>query len=664
MTLNINPLKLPLSRNPEDRLGEIQLRLYQSQLRNCDHPRILLHAPTSSGKTLAYLIRAIETRDLKPRYETTIIVYPTNTLIWDQADALYKLISEKIGKKANLLVESEEIRWEVEEKGAEIDLFVLNGETLGALAEQRHTSEGRAIAEELRKNRERPRIILTNPEILYYMFLYRFARGEEIIKTLFQSGSRNLLIFDEFHLYYGYTLATMTYMLGYMKDLFDQIIFSSATPIDIKSIIHDEYQKIVATPSDVGDTVRHPISLDLCGIRGILGFEDIPMLKDLIGRYYNMCKDFGRAVKVLVILNSVTTCAKVVEELEKDYHGEITAIHGLVPQKSRPRKQSDFKSIVVGTSAVEVGVDFDVSSLIFEAHDSSTFIQRLGRGGRHGSCYSTAFIPELYLGSIRENIKNTMQMNALELNSIIAAAMPRLQSYENFPDSRHALPILFAILLNWVFERPAGGRRLNIGQAFKELERQLKDRSISLPREFEHFRQSLIDMCASKKDLSTVHLARKMSCRSSLDTIPAIFISGNSPQFERLSLHELSKLEFEIVKKEELQQKGVKIPWKMKLNDEFLQVSRLREKQEKVGIRIYNINDNSPYPLTRFSVDARDQNLANKVHEILRNQPAYPLFSRQDWRLAGLYDYSGRYVVVGGDAYLAWFLMENGINTA
>jgi len=39
--------------------------------------------------------------------------------------------------------------------------------------------------------------------------------------------------------------------------------------------------------------------------------------------------------------------------------------------------------MLVGTSTVDVGVDFEINFLIFESIDSGTFLQRLGRLGRH-----------------------------------------------------------------------------------------------------------------------------------------------------------------------------------------------------------------------------------------------------------------------------------------
>ena len=177
MSIHVEPLKLPISNDPEDRIGKIRLRLYQAQLRHCDHPRILLEAPTSSGKTLAYLIRAIESGGVKPRFGTTLIIYPTNALIWDQARSLSDLI-EKLGKKVNVTVESNtDLVWRKENQNADVSLYVLNGETLAALSQESKSSEGKSLVEQLRKDQAETRIILSNPEVLYYIFLYKFARN-------------------------------------------------------------------------------------------------------------------------------------------------------------------------------------------------------------------------------------------------------------------------------------------------------------------------------------------------------------------------------------------------------------------------------------------------------------------------------------------------------
>jgi CRISPR-associated helicase Cas3 len=662
MKIHVGPLKLPVSHEPEDVIGDIRLRLYQSQLRYCNHPRVLLDAPTSSGKTLAYLIRAIEARGIEPRFGTTIIIYPTNALTWDQASSLYKLITEKIGKKANLTLESDgDIRRQTEDPNADVDLYVLNGETLAALSQESKSSEGRAMIEQLRKNQAEARIILTNPEVLYYMFLYRFTKTEDLMDSVFQSRTPNLLVFDEFHLYHGYSLATITYMLAYMKEYFDQIIFSSATPIDIRSIIHGEYQQISAKPSAEGDTVRHPMDLDIQGTKGILDSGDISNINALVDQYYESSRDRAQTVKVLVILNSVMTCLRLQEVLEKAYPNEVVAIHGLVPPGSRPRDKSKFKSIVVGTSAIEVGVDFDASSLIIEAHDSSTFIQRLGRGARHGSCYASAFLPELYLPTLKESITEGARITPLELNSHVRQSLPDLPSYADFPSSNYAAPILLAVLMNWVIERPAGRGKPNDGEIVRQTTRQLEDGSFNIPIQLKPLEERLLHMCQESPGGDVLTMARKMSCRSSLDSIPAVFTSGGSPQFDQLSLHELPKLHFRLATRESLKERRIRIPWKMRRQQEFLEVFGIREKEAKVKIAVQATKfDEKPAPLAKFQLLTDDHDIEDKLALILKRQPAYLLLGKEDWRLPGLFASGGGYLVIGGDAYLAWFIRSKG----
>jgi CRISPR-associated endonuclease/helicase Cas3 len=66
----------------------------------------------------------------------------------------------------------------------------------------------------------------------------------------------------------------------------------------------------------------------------------------------------------------------------------IQEVSGRIDRKEREQNRqnlqnSDRPILVVGTSAVDVGVDFKIHLLIFEGSDSATVIQRLGRLGRH-----------------------------------------------------------------------------------------------------------------------------------------------------------------------------------------------------------------------------------------------------------------------------------------
>lgn len=658
MSIHIEPLKLPISYNPEDRIGSINLRCYQAQLRRCDYPRVLLKAPTGSGKTLAYLVRAIETKGTM-KFGTVVIVYPTNSLIWDQARSLSELI-RKLGKKVNIAIESKnELEWREENSDVDVNLYVLNGETLAAIAEESKSSEGRAFLTHIRKNQAGINIILTNPEILYYLFLHKFHRNEDLLETIFSKKPQNLLILDEFHLYHGYTLATITYMLAYMKALFDQIIFSSATPIDVGELIHQELHTISAEPSNDGDTVKQSMELKLESTPKILGTdEDIQTIKTQVNTFIEKTKNKLEKVKVLVIINSVITCIKLIEALEKDYPNQVTAIHGLVPQSLRPKNSADFKTIVVGTSAIEVGIDFDTASLIFEAHDSATFLQRIGRGARHNSCEATAFIPAIYLPSFMKALPNGVTIDNQRLEQETRRCLPDLPSYSAFPSSPQAAPIMAAILLNWTLRRPAGRRDINDGTAINQTKELLNRGDYHIPEEIKFPKERLLEICEKAPQYGILTMAKKMSCRSSIESIPAIFKDKNNDfQFDYLSLNDLIRVEFCSATAEELKTKGIKIPWQMRYADKFVVVTKIKQNYANVKLNFENKRFfKQPGPLTMFSVIADNHEVEEKIENILKYQPAFRLPRKVDWRLPGFLTTYGDFLIIGGDAYLAWFL--------
>jgi CRISPR/Cas system-associated endonuclease/helicase Cas3 len=68
--------------------------------------------------------------------------------------------------------------------------------------------------------------------------------------------------------------------------------------------------------------------------------------------------------------------------------------------------------LIVGTSTLDVGVDFKINFLIFEGHDASTFIQRLGRLGRHEGFpiyRGYALIPNYLEARIAKTLANDWQ---------------------------------------------------------------------------------------------------------------------------------------------------------------------------------------------------------------------------------------------------------------
>ena len=148
-----------------------------------------------------------------------------------------------------------------------------------------------------------------------------------------------------------------------------------------------------------------------------------------------------------------------------------------------------------------------------------------------------------------------------------------------------------------------------------------------------------------------------MSCRSSLDSIPAVFTDRKPAQFDQLSLYDLPRLNFNSVTREALEDRGIKIPWKMRFQHEFVEVKGIREKQHQIKVAFKTGRfEETPVPLTNFHPITEDDDFEEKIYQVLKGQPAYVLYGKEDWRLPGLYTLNGDFLVVGGDAYLAWFI--------
>ena len=100
----------------------------------------------------------------------------------------------------------------------------------------------------------------------------------------------------------------------------------------------------------------------------------------------------GDYVPCVVILNSVVNAIALEDALVEAGipRTEIAPIRGLSARSSRDVKG---KTLVIGTAAIEVGIDFKTDYLIFEAGDQASFMQRFGRLGRHsvGKAFLIAF---------------------------------------------------------------------------------------------------------------------------------------------------------------------------------------------------------------------------------------------------------------------------------
>jgi CRISPR-associated helicase Cas3 len=363
------------------------------------HDAFLLITKTGSGKTAASALPVLlQAKDDSRQREGAVFVYPTNALIEDQERSIRKLI-EAEGMKAYSLAPDNAKGKYGDEK---IVLVRVDAERLEKFAKaygfrkpDGASDKGRALAEVLKLDKHK--IVLVNPDILYLVYTLAYRNSAEDVALL---QAYQTVVFDEFHLYSGVELAHALFLIHMARALhtFRRVVLLSATPdqqtrewIDrlLKPYVIDA-TTTTARPQLGSRPVAHDVEL-----------EPMPRGRDVVqaarAKIIEL-RDTLRAKHVenpdteyipgVVILNSVVKAIELEDALVESgfARDEIAPIRGL---SSRAARDVRGKTLVIGTSAIEVGIDFKCDYLVFEAGDAASFMQRFGRVGRHqpGTAY-------------------------------------------------------------------------------------------------------------------------------------------------------------------------------------------------------------------------------------------------------------------------------------
>jgi CRISPR-associated endonuclease/helicase Cas3 len=367
--------KLPLEvaqRLPKGwQLSEHQVETYEA-LCNPDVDVVINTAMTGDGKSLAAYLPTLVLRDHR-----AFGMYPTIELSRDQ-ERQFTDYCNHFGRTIR-----RESLW---------------GAKLGERVEQypHFKRRGEALAE-LFNNYE---VLLTNPDIFNLVMNYRYESGLFSSQELPYSLATNFndFIFDEFHIFSMpqiiAALTAMVFFRCYRDDDWERprFLFSSATTDPIlldmigrSGLNYKVISGVYATEPTAGyRPALHPATLNLhqCGER-----EDaeqwVAAHIDTIAAHWTEAQD--QRPKGVIIVNSVAAARRIVtllrNTLTKDYGISIGENSGLVDDVRRAEALHTC-DIVVGTSTIDVGVDFNISFLIFESTDGGSFLQRLGRLGR------------------------------------------------------------------------------------------------------------------------------------------------------------------------------------------------------------------------------------------------------------------------------------------
>lgn len=370
------------------------------------HSTMLLAAKTGSGKTRAAMLPVLKRR------EWAVAVYPTNELLRDQVRAVARFGGGEGIPTVIWTPEAWEAPERVQEYSAADRVLVPVDATL--LDEWQRRMRCRSRGETLRRllDPDKPKIVFTNPDILFLILGLRYHAEPFGALQRYET-----LILDEFHLYQGVELAHALAMVALARGfgMFRRLILLSATPHpDVRPLLDRALAPAqidlpvrplrgdAEAPSGLGgqDGADWPTAVHAVDVTPVQVAGDDPV-DVLVARLVALRGELERLrvetpqeayLPAVVIVNSVLSAIVLEDRLvEAGFARESLAIiRGL---SHRAIRETKGKLLALGTSAIEVGVDFHCDYLLFEASEAASFLQRFGRVGRHGPGRAIALVP-------------------------------------------------------------------------------------------------------------------------------------------------------------------------------------------------------------------------------------------------------------------------------
>jgi CRISPR-associated endonuclease/helicase Cas3 len=254
-------------------------------------------------------------------------------------------------------------------------------------------------ADHLTSTLKNHQLVLSNPDIFHAIMQFAYQQGrapDYIAGQLAQLFDQ--LTFDEFHIF---DVPQIAAVLTGLLFLYEQkgkyplkTLFLSATPSDTLApllekagfkdrlrIVKGTYCYASAPDPKEWRPILRPATLHLAS-QPIEEWLDAHF-EDVLLAFF---KQHGKGAKGAIIVNSVATAQRLFERLRVllvPYGLEVLPNTGITLRSLR--RDSYAADILIGTSTIDIGVDFQINFLLFEANDAGTFLQRLGRLGRHDS---------------------------------------------------------------------------------------------------------------------------------------------------------------------------------------------------------------------------------------------------------------------------------------
>ena len=338
-------------------------------------------AMTGDGKSLAAFLEVLQGEC------NAIALYPTNELARDQETQTRQYLADF--KPPN-----------------NPRVTRLSGSELEIYAENEDISKGAAIATRTSQSE----VLLTNPDIFHFLhrgaYILKGQKGDSPDKLWGRIDKDfDLFIFDEFHVYAAPQVSGVinTMLLIQATNRRKKFLFLSATPDEqlIQRLQKTGFRCRIISPLEQNkyqfpDSPEQQQQLKAEGWRQVarmIALSFVP-LEPVAKASETWLKENAESVlqqfqqhpgsKGAIILNSIVAVKRLTpffQALLQPYGLIASENTGLSGKTERERSLS--ADLVLGTSTIDVGVDFKINFLIFESSDAGNFIQRLGRLGRH-----------------------------------------------------------------------------------------------------------------------------------------------------------------------------------------------------------------------------------------------------------------------------------------
>ncbi|MBW4575139.1 MAG: type I-D CRISPR-associated helicase Cas3' [Aphanothece sp. CMT-3BRIN-NPC111] len=500
-------------------------------------------AMTGDGKSLAAYLPAMTER------KYTLAMYPTNELARDQEKQVQgykKQFQPKYEPQVNRL------------NARILEEYAIAGKLPSKL-------------EGLENFSSQSEILLTNPDIFHYIHNFYYLKGKiDNPDRLFRriDEKYKLFIYDEFHIFSSPQITSVINSILMIKHTVahrKKFLFLSATPNlllenfllkaelnykIINPVAQDAYRFSLYSSNKNWRQINQPLKLSFVkNLEPNLRSSYDWILENAETVILSFFKNYPQS-KGAIILNSIAAVKKLLPKLKEvlEPRWKVRENTGLTgeTEKARSAEEAD---LLLGTSTIDVGVDFRINFLVFEAADAGNFIQRFGRLGRHKgfeTYQAYALIPNFLVGRLFEDKSHPLQdeetYDRIAFNDAVRSCWSFVNQFEQYPRRWGG------IQSSYIYFKLKGNAQTK--EQYQDVARQFgssiqKTLGISLREMY-----AQINRCESKGKNKVVDEARSFRGSSQLDC--AIYDATNldEPESDRFKTYNLpgilSNFKFEL----------------------------------------------------------------------------------------------------------------------